>query len=355
MARKAERPWFRAEKNTWYATIGGKKLSLKVQGFSNLAEAERAWHRLMAGLPLQPTEEPKRVAEVRQEPKSQGKVLTVKDVSDAYLQAKQGQVKPTTHYGYRYGLETLCKTFGKVQAETVKVQDVSRWLNALPKSSDTKRAIGKAALSAFKFAEEEGLISSNPMKGLKRPPGRSRGTEAVISGADHERLLAVASEALKRVLVLLRETGARPSEVFTLKAGDVDLLQGIAVIREHKTSAHGKQRFLVLTPLALEVLKPLMASSTDGSLLRNSKGTAWDKDTLAHAIRRARKLAGLPKAVAYGYRHSFATDALAAGVPDATVAALLGHGSTTMLHKHYSHLTARTAHLKDAMGKVRPV
>jgi integrase len=45
-------------------------------------------------------------------------------------------------------------------------------------------------------------------------------------------------------------------------------------------------------------------------------------------------------ATAYGFRHSFATDALSNGVPEAHVAALLGHSSTTMLHRHYSHVGA---------------
>ena len=61
----------------------------------------------------------------------------------------------------------------------------------------------------------------------------------------------------------------------------------------------------------------------------------------------------LPGKIAYGYRHGFATDALAAGVPDAHVAELLGHSSTAMLHKHYSHLATRVKVLTDAARAVR--
>ena len=57
--------------------------------------------------------------------------------------------------------------------------------------------------------------------------------------------------------------------------------------------------------------------------------------------------------IAYGYRHSFATDALAKGVPDAQVAALLGHSGTAMLHRHYAHLGARAKALREALGRVR--
>jgi len=56
---------------------------------------------------------------------------------------------------------------------------------------------------------------------------------------------------------------------------------------------------------------------------------------------------------AYGVRHTFATDALSRGVPDAHVASLLGHSSTAMLHKHYSHLTERASTLKAAVERIR--
>jgi integrase len=70
-------------------------------------------------------------------------------------------------------------------------------------------------------------------------------------------------------------------------------------------------------------------------------------------MRKAARSAGLSRRIAYGYRHAFATDALAAGVPDAQVAELLGHASTAMLHKHYSHLSTRVKVLTDAAKVVR--
>jgi integrase len=58
--------------------------------------------------------------------------------------------------------------------------------------------------------------------------------------------------------------------------------------------------------------------------------------------------------IAYGYRHTFATDGLASGLPETHVAELLGHGSTAMLHKHYAHLTAKAGVLRNAAALVRP-
>jgi hypothetical protein len=45
--------------------------------------------------------------------------------------------------------------------------------------------------------------------------------------------------------------------------------------------------------------------------------------------------------------------ALANGVSEAHVAELLGHTSTAMHHKHYSHLGTKAAALLAALGKVR--
>ena len=59
------------------------------------------------------------------------------------------------------------------------------------------------------------------------------------------------------------------------------------------------------------------------------------------------------RAMAYGYRHTFATEALASGVSDAQVAALLGHSSTATLHKHYSHLTSQATAMREALSRVR--
>jgi hypothetical protein len=59
--------------------------------------------------------------------------------------------------------------------------------------------------------------------------------------------------------------------------------------------------------------------------------------------------------IPYGYWLTFATDALVNGTPDAIVAQLLGHQGTAVLHRHYSHLTARLQALRQAAEKVRPL
>src|SRR5262249_46805902 len=76
-------------------------------------------------------------------------------------------------------------------------------------------------------------------------------------------------------------------------------------------------------------------------------------NVLSEWVRRTRERLGLGPVIPYGYRHALATDALAAGGPDAQVAALLGHEGTAVLHRHYAHLTARLESLRSALGRAR--
>jgi integrase len=207
--------------------------------------------------------------------------------------------------------------------------------------------------TAFKWANSTQLIPHNPLASMKRPPKESRGSKAVVDERNHKRLLKTANSALRLFLTVLHETGARPSELARLKAQDVDFKNAVALLSEHKTAEKtGRPRMIVLTPSAVAILRKQAVKHPDGVLLRNARGGHWTKDGIGLAMRRACRKAGV-KAIAYGYRHTFATDALANGVPDATVAALLGHSSTAMLHKHYSHLTARADVLRKAVNQVR--
>lgn len=59
------------------------------------------------------------------------------------------------------------------------------------------------------------------------------------------------------------------------------------------------------------------------------------------------------KKFAYGHRHTFITDALAGGTPEAVTAALVGHTSTQVLHRFYSHLGSNAELLRKAACAVR--
>jgi integrase len=115
----------------------------------------------------------------------------------------------------------------------------------------------------------------------------------------------------------------------------------------------GRPRLIVLPPPALDVLTKQKEKYQTGYLFRTLSGTPYTCPGLTQAVWRLAERIGRP-IWPYSLRQSYATDALAAGIPSAHVAALLGHTSTAMLERTYSHLTAKTQLLKDAAAKVRP-
>src|SRR5262249_12381382 len=124
-------------------------------------------------------------------------------------------------------------------------------------------------------------------------------------------------------------------------------------LRDHKTVHKGKVRVIFLPGDIVDLLRRQMERFPTGPLLRSRCGRPWTGDSVKKAMQATRERAGLPGKIAYGYRHSFATDALASGVPDAQVAELLGHSGTAQLHRNYSHLSARTQVLRSALQRVR--
>ena len=126
------------------------------------------------------------------------------------------------------------------------------------------------------------------------------------------------------------------------------------MLSEHKCAHLGKSRIVFLSPEAVAILRERVALHSEGGLLfPGEDGQKMTPQAVGCRLRRLCVKAGVKHCIAYGYRHTFATDALANGVPDAQVAALLGHSGTAMLHKHYAHLGARAKALRDALDKVR--
>jgi integrase len=214
------------------------------------------------------------------------------------------------------------------------------------------------ALSPFlQWCSEQQFIAWGPedekCMRVKRPP--SRGIDTVIEPKYDAVVMSRAPAEIRSALTFLRATGCRPSELCALEAKYVAEDGRSAVLLEHKTDDTNRARVIVVPETSVSMLLELKQKRPygplfwwDGSPLTSRRLTNWVYNT-----KRYYKEEIPPNIILYGYRHTFATDALAAGVSDALVAQLLGHSGTATLHHHYSHLTSRMDALKEAIGKVR--
>jgi integrase len=338
MARP-QKPWFRKGKGTWYATINGKKVSLGIKSREKRRAAYEAWHRLVTK---------QKEGEKTKAPVSIGTIIS------AFLADAESRAKAKTMRVYRYFLLPFADVHGERLVDTLRPTLAEEYSRKRTWKPQTRHGFLTTLVTAFRWAERGGMIDRNPLIGVRKPPKASRGRETLLTAEEYGQLLDAATLPFRLFLKVLYASGARPGEVAAISAENFDVDAGLARLVEHKTAYKGLRRVIYLTPEAIALLAQQRERYQTAALLRNSRGDAWTEDAIGSAMRRTRKRAGIPQAIAYGLRHIFATDALARGVPDAQVAELLGHSGTAMLHKHYAHLGAKAKALRDALGKVRP-
>jgi integrase len=339
MARPSK-PWFRSDKNTWYVTVESKKVSLGVRGRDNKVEAMKAWHRLMA-------------TDGRPNPDAKVEVPTVAEILTAFLTDAEARLKAATVGVYRHLLQQFSGQYRSPRADRLTTTHAESHARNRGWSSSTQHDFLSALSIAFRWAEKTRRLPSNPLRHLSKPPMESRGDKSLVGDDAYDKLYEAAPAYFKPFLRLLHLTGARPGEIAAITAENFDEANALVRLKEHKTARHGKKRFIFLPPAAIALLCELKAKYGAGHLLRNRVGLPYTKNAIVHMMASLRKKTGLARVTAYSFRHSFATDALAKGVPDAQVAALIGHSGTAMLHRHYAHLTAQSQALRDALGRVR--
>jgi integrase len=327
----------------------GRKLSLKVKGKENEREAIQAWHRLFANGTPEPTPEPR--AEVKPEPEAKG--VSVRTIIDAFLVDSESRAKAKTLRVYRYFLTPFADAHGEQMADALTPTTAEAYSRKPGWKPQTRHGFLSTLVTAFRWAERAGLLSRNPLRGVRKPPKMSRGMDALVTSEEFAWLVDAATPAFRLFLRVLYACGARPGEVAAITTENFDAEAGLVRLAEHKTAYKGKVRVIYLPPEAVALLVRQRERYRSGPLLRNNNNEAWTENAIGLAMRRTRRRASVPHAIAYGLRHSFATDALERGVPDAQVAELLGHSGTAMLHKHYSHLGARAQALREALGRVR--
>jgi integrase len=331
------KPWFFAQKDAWYAQVDGRKIRL-AKGKKAKKEAQAELHRLLAA-GRTPT-----AAEIR-----------VDVLCDVFMDhVKADGLKPLTYETYQRRLKPFVAKFGPRAAGSLLPHEVETWSRSTGWGAATRHGGITAIKAAFSWARKVGHLPTDPLKDLAKPtmPRRqkilSREQSAVV-------LEEIRPPELRDLLIFLAETGARPGEGAALTAADVNLQAGLAVLAEHKTEGKThRPRVIVLSTAAKDLVGRLIGEHPEGPLFRNARGRPWTRNAMACGFRRLRGKTALGReATSQAMRHRFATDA-ARQFPNTVVAALLGHKSTAMVDRVYSHIGDEFDALKAAVDQVRP-
>lgn len=330
-------PWYRSSKDCWYVKLAGRTISLQVKGQHNRQVALVAFGKVLA---------------TRQAHQTKATRLTTGDLLDQFLSDARSRLKPQTITRYQYDTDSFRKQVGSIPARSLTHQHISKWLSTLPPNSTTRAIMLRSVSAALGWAVKEELLEANPARRVPKPKTSSRSEEALISEADHQKLLAEASHEFGLVLRVLYATGCRPGEVGQITVESFKPDQNCCVIHEHKTDRTGRPRLVFFPPELVAELRVLAERVQTGALLRSSKGVAWSARSILEGMRRLRKQVG-GRAIAYGYRHTFVTAALESNLTSSLVAQLVGHTGTSVIERYYSHLGANTKVLVEALKKVR--
>lgn len=282
---------------------------------------------------------------------------TMAELCDTYLAEGCTIKKPSTLATDKGRIERHIKPLlGRRKVSGISQMDVKRFMQDVAngktavdiKTGKRGRAIvegGKGTATRtvgllggiFAFAVETGLRPDNPVRGVKRfkdkkyerflSPSEMAQLGDALSTAQQEGESPFAVAAI-RLLVL---TGARKSEILTLKWEYVDTERGCLRLPDSKTGA----KVVPLGAAALEALSEIPRVEGNPYVFPGLEGRHFVG--LQRTWERIRKRAGLEDVRLHDLRHSFASVAVAGGDSLYLVGKVLGHqqASTT---ERYAHL-----------------
>lgn len=308
---------------------------------------------------LKTTNWQKALADIRQKEKEglqeKTKSPPIEQACDAYLKdAEARELREPTLYKFRLlfrQLQNFAQQEGLVYVSDFNVDNVRSFRQSWPNRNFAARKKLEATRAFFRFCNVSGWISSNPAAVLK--PGKTTDPQIIpITKAEFEKIIRACAEypdnenrkRLYALVLVMWYTGLRVRDVVTLRKDRIQ--DGKLFLRTSKT---GTEVYCPLPPVVIEALDAIRAK---GSYFFWS-GASKPKSAVGNyqrALKTLFELAGTPRVHAHLFRHTFATEMLQAGNSLETVAQLLGHSSTKVTEKSYSHwVRGRQEKLEDAV------
>lgn len=268
--------------------------------------------------------------------------------------------RPSTVARFESMLGTILGPLSTRELGTLRPSDVRGWLAAADRAGYAPSTVAAAyslLSSLLESAAADRYIPANPCRGIRAPraAASAASTVAALDPSTFAALVTALPVRLRPAARLMAATGLRPSEAAGLTVDRVDYLRRRLVVDRQLTGATGgvptfgppktpsSVREVPVPAVLLEDLARLAESpGPEGLLLTTTTGAPWTRGRRADAWTRAVRGLELPPAVRgwHALRHTYASNALAAGVPLVTVSRILGHRSTIETQSTYAHLLA---------------
>jgi integrase len=273
------------------------------------------------------------------------KVGTVTDLAKQYMEthAKQKKKLLSQEADERSLRLHILPRIGSLNVKEVSRADIAQLHHSMRKSPIAANRVIALLSKMFNLAEKWDLREdgTNPCRHIEKFKENKR--ERFLSEAELARLAEVLEDAERTctempsviaAIRLLLFTGARLSEILTLRWDQVDMEGSCLRLPESKTGA----KTIYLSPPAREVLANLEQHDDNPYVIAGVKPGAHLVN-LQKPWGRIRNRAGLDNVRIHDLRHSFASMAVAGGLSLPVIGALLGHTQPATTAR-YAHLAA---------------
>ncbi len=308
------------------------------------------------------------------------KAITVTELCQRYLtDADHGLIlgkkrqpkKPSTILTDRGRVDRhIIPLLGSRLVKDVNTTDVNRFLNDVSagktKADEKTRRYGRAIVRGgrgtasrttgllggiFSYAVMHGIISTNPVRGVRRPADGVR--DRHLSNEEYRVLGEILGRADEigdhgnavAMVRLLACTGCRRGEIVNLRWDEVDETKGCFRLRDSKegrsTRPIGRLAFDILGQIRPDIATGyVFGGAVDGKPFLGFP-KAWA------SILKNSDLSGITPHV---LRHSFASTANDLGFTEATIAAMLGHSRGTVTSRYVHHVDDALVAAADAVA-----
>jgi site-specific recombinase XerD len=249
---------------------------------------------------------------------------------DEFLAGRDLSPAAVAHYVYKLAL--LSKYLGRRRLSLKLLEQYPGWLRGRGLADASIQTTVAAARAYIRWAVERKYVARECARWRPRIRVADVMPKA-ISDEDAERLIASATSARDRVLLLLlRDTGARIGTLLAIDVEDIDMSRKRVVVRQKG----GGLVMLYLSDRLVEALRVYLGDRRCGPLFFGRAGRLTVPGA-RHLIQRlARRVGIVGRVNPHSWRHAFARRCVRSGLDLSRTARLLGHKSVAVTARYYA-------------------
>ena len=281
-------------------------------------------------------------------PKIETPKFTVSKAVDQFLSEKL-RTGYWTDREYRRGanmLEALAKLLGALDVSAISRKETTQFKEELLKTSKSVTTINnylKRSAMLWDWLVDRGEVSDNPFRGTgvkqRRVVASLRDDWTAKEKIIFQKFALTQTEWRKWILLVLRYTGARPSEICQLYRSDIDFKNSTISIQalqpdQRLKTASSARTIPIHSKLLVDGFKTFVEGVNHERLFPQLNRT---KDNYSQTFTTwySKQKADVPLPGLYGARHTAATEMKNAGVPNQYASAVLGHSNSSITYDRY--------------------